>query len=105
MPFGRSRAFDTFGNDAEVKDFLQSHKHVTQLLAEAIDHLKKHFDGSMFSLRLRTDEYDDQMLYAVAAWKKEPKKVVMALNALDHEWWLANSSPAGRHLSFTYELG
>src|ERR1700761_934029 len=40
-------SFYTFRNDAEVKDFLQTHKHVTQLLAEAIDHLKKHFEGIM----------------------------------------------------------
>jgi hypothetical protein len=98
-------AFYTIRNGAEVKEFLESHKLVTQVLAEAIDHLKKHFEGCMFSLRLKTDEYDDQMLYAAAAWKKEPKKVVSALNAFDDEWWLANSYPAGRHLSFTYDLG
>lgn len=96
--------FYSIRNDAEIKEFLHSHKLVTQVLAEAIAHLMKHFEGCMFSLRLRTDEYNDQMLYAVAAWKDEPAKVIAALNALDDEWWLANSYPAGRHLSFTYDL-
>ncbi len=97
-------AFYTIRNGSQVEEFLQSHKMVTQVLAEAIPHLRKHFGGCMFSLRETTDEDDDQMLYAVASWNREPGKVIEALNALDDEWWLANSYPAGRHLSFTYDL-
>lgn len=98
------RHFYLFTNEAEVNEFLQSHKLVTQVLGEAIDHLKKHFEGSAFSLRLKTDEYDDPTLYAAASWNKEPRHVIIALNGFNREWWLANSYPAGRHLSFTYDL-
>jgi hypothetical protein len=98
------KAFYSIRRDAEIDEFLRSHKDVTQLLAEAIPHLRKHFAGCMFSLRTTFDENDDQTIYAVASWTQEPRKVIDALNDFFDEWWLPNSYPAGRCLTFTYDL-
>lgn len=98
------KGFYIFPKDSPVLQFMNSHRGIPQLLADAVPHLRKHFPQTVFTLRSTLDDSGSPMLYAVALWPGEPHDAVVALDQFDDEWWLANAYPAGRFLTFTYDL-
>ena len=98
------RSLYVFQDDATISQFLQSHKTVAPVLAEAERHLRQFFGDAILVLRSTTDDQGWDMLYATVQWPGEPADAVIALNAFDNAWWLANSYPVGSNLTLTYRL-
>lgn len=94
-----------FLNDQAIRGFFRSHRTAPQLLLEAMPHLHESFGAdSVFNLRVMTDEYGAQTLYAVVTWPGSAMDVRVALDSFDERWWIANSHQASGDVSFTYEL-
>jgi hypothetical protein len=91
-------------DERSVIDYLRAHRRLPQLLVLAEPHLRKLFEEAVFSLRAATDAQGWEMLYASVQWPGDPGDVLNRLGAFDDSWWLANSSPAGNTLTFTYTL-
>jgi hypothetical protein len=91
--------------DCSVSSFLTEHRTMSQLLIEAIPHLKECFgEDAIFGLRILVDEAGSRTLYAVVMWPGAVIDVRNALCRFDETWWLAHSRQAAGHLVFTYEL-
>lgn len=92
-------------NDEAVKEFLDGHRTIPQLLIQAAPRLQEHFgEATVFSLRVVVDEHDWQTIYAVVIWPGKAEDVVTALDEFEENWWIQNSNPASGDLTFTYEL-
>lgn len=91
--------------DHQVERFTRNHRTLSQLLLEAVPHLKHHFGAdAIFHLRAPIDEGGAQTLYAVVMWPGTAKDVRTRLKAFDDEWWFGLLNQASGHLTFTYEL-
>jgi hypothetical protein len=91
--------------NSSVAAFLSGHRTISQMLLEAVVHLRACFGAStVFSLRAPIDESGSQTLYAVAMWSGNVSDVRRALVAFDNAWWMARSGQASGYLAFTYEL-
>lgn len=91
-------------DERSVFDYLRSHRRVPSLLIESVPHLRRLFGDAALSLRATSDEDGWDMLYATVRWAGEPEDALRALDRFDDEWWLAHSYPAGKSLTFTYDL-
>jgi len=91
-------------DEASVSEFLRRHRRLSQVLVDAEPHLRQFFKDAVLVLRTTSDEHDWDMLYALVQWSGEPDDALLALDAFDDAWWLANSYPAGSFLTFTYRL-
>lgn len=91
--------------ETSVVRFLDDHRSISQLLLEAISHLKECFGANaIFSLRTVADEAGSRTLYVVVLWSGSVGIVREGLSRFDDAWWLAHSRNAAGHLVFTYEL-
>ncbi len=92
-------------NDPHPESFLRSHRALSQLLLEAVPHLRQHFGTSaVFSLRAPIDASGAQALYAVVMWPGTANDVRAALANFDNSWWFEMVRQASGNLTFTYEL-
>ena len=101
---GAVRSLYVFQDEALVTEYLERHRSLPPLLAEAERHLRQFFKDSVLSLSATSDEHGWDMLYAFVHWSGEPDVAIDALHRFDESWWLANSYPAGSSLTFTYRL-
>lgn len=90
--------------DASALEFLNNHRALPQLLIDAIPHLRKHFDNTVFALRATSDEYGWENLYVDAMWQGDARDALQRLDQFEDEWWIANCRPARGTLTFTYRL-
>jgi hypothetical protein len=90
--------------DSSVLDFLNDHRALPQLLIEAAPQLKRYLGDTVFSLRVSSDEYGWQNLYADVMWSSDARAAVRLLDQFEDEWWIANSRSARGALTFTYRL-
>ncbi|HEX3438096.1 MAG TPA: hypothetical protein VHT24_15110 [Pseudacidobacterium sp.] len=98
------RKLYVFPSDTSVAEFLNDHRAVPQLLIDAAPWLKKYFGNTVFSLRVTSDEYGWQNLYADAMWSGDARDALQLLDQFEDEWWIANCRPARGALTFTYRL-
>jgi hypothetical protein len=91
--------------DSSVRDFLATHRAISQILLGAVPHLKACFgDDSTFDLRAPLDESGSRTLYAVVTWPGPSEEARLALARFDERWWMERAGLTGGYLTFTYEL-
>ncbi len=93
-----------FPSDTSVAEFLNDHRAMPQLLIDAAPQLRKYFGNTVFALRVTSDEYGWQNLYADAMWPGDARDALRLLDQFEDEWWIANCRPARGALTFTYRL-
>jgi hypothetical protein len=94
-----------FGNDPDLESFLRSYRTLSQLLLEAVPHLRQHFGkDAILTLRAPIDASGSQTLYAVVMWPGAANDVRAALADFDNSWWFGSVRQASGNLTFTYEL-
>lgn len=92
-------------NYSAVREILNEHKILPEILVEGIPYLKRFFGvESIFTLRVSADTSGTVMLHGVVLWPGELRSVREALEQFDSAWWIARSGQALGHLVFTYEL-
>lgn len=91
--------------DPLVATFLHSNRALSQLLLEAVPHLRRHFGpDAVLRLRAPVDASGAQTLYAVVMWPGAVDDVRAALANFDNGWWFGMVRRASGNLTFTYEL-
>jgi hypothetical protein len=99
------RKYYVIANDPHHESYLRSHRTLSQLLLEAVPHLRRHFGtDAVFSLRAPVDASGAQTLYAVVMWPGAASDVRAALANFDNSWWFGIVRQASGNLTFTYEL-
>jgi hypothetical protein len=93
------------GTDPHLNGFMRTRRSLSQLLLEAVPHLRQHFGvGVVCNLRAPVDASGSQTLYAVVMWPGTANDVRTALSNFDNGWWFGIIRQASGNLTFTYEL-
>jgi hypothetical protein len=99
------RKYYVLRTDSSIRDFLNSHRTIPQILLEAAPQLRAFFGANaVFTLRASIDEAGSRTLYAVVMWPGATQDARNVLATFDNQWWIARAGQASGHLTFTYEL-
>jgi hypothetical protein len=85
--------------------FLKNNITLSQLLLEAVPHLKTSFGQEVIlQLRLSWEDDSSRTLYGVVPWLGTLTEARAALDLFDDAWWKENSHRAGGRIVFDYQL-
>lgn len=99
------RKYYVLRTDSSIRDFLNAHRTIPQILLEAAPQLRAFFGtNTVFTLRASIDEARSGILYAVVMWPGPTQDARSALTTFDNQWWIARAGQAAGYLTFTYEL-
>jgi len=84
--------------------FLEAHRTMPSLLLDLIPELEKSFgEGTVFTLKVLTEENGSRDLYVSAEWPGPAQDAMKALHKFV-DWWIEKPRPSSGRLHFTYEL-
>jgi hypothetical protein len=91
--------------DNSVRDFLNSHRILPQLLLDAFPFLQGTFPHTaVFALRTTSDEYGWRRLFVDALWPGDAADAYAAIDRFEDDWWVSHCHMASGCLNFTYRL-
>lgn len=87
---------------AAIAQFLDKHRNVARALLGAEEHVNRLFGPVKRHLEFVTDpEGGRRYLFCVLTVDAEPEEIPRLLRHLDDDWWVKQSWPVRRHLTFT----
>ena len=92
-------------SDADVENFLRSHRSVTPLLLQAGQYMTQAFgENTPLTLEIMPEDDSPHTVYALAMWRGEQATARRALNQFDESWLLDNLKRTAGRVVFDYEL-